>query len=128
MEDIPKYSDWIGRIVAAEGFLEGQLDYVFCNDDYLLSINKEYLNHDTYTDIITFDYSDGGTVSGDIFISTDRVKDNASVYDVAVSEELLRVMSHGVLHLAGYGDKTDDERKLMRAKEEEMIKLFHVEH
>ncbi len=128
LESKTQYSDWITRIIISEGFLAGELDYIFCSDDYLLSINQDYLNHDTYTDIITFDYSDGKTLSGDIFISTERVNENAKAYKVSLDEELLRVMSHGILHLMGFGDKTDEERKLMRSKEEEKIKLFHVEH
>jgi len=121
------YVDWINRVIVSEGFSAGQIDYVFCSDDYLLELNKEYLNHDTFTDIITFDYRDGNTISGDIFISTDRVEDNAKKYDVAFSNELKRVMSHGVLHLAGYGDKSNEEKRIMREKEEEKIKMFHVE-
>ncbi len=128
LESKTQYSGWITRIIMSEGFLAGELDYIFCSDDYLLSINQDYLNHDTYTDIITFDYSDGKTLSGDIFISTERVNENAKAYKVSLDEELLRVMSHGILHLMGFGDKTDEERKLMRSKEEEKIKLFHVEH
>lgn len=123
-----KFSDWISRIIESEGYSKGQIDYIFCTDDYLLNLNQEYLNHDTYTDIITFDYTEGKKVSGDVFISTERVKDNAKDYAVNFEEELLRVMSHGLLHLMGYGDKTGEERELMREKEEEKIKLFHVEH
>ncbi len=121
------YVDWINRVIVSEGFSAGQIDYVFCSDDYLLELNKEYLNHDTFTDIITFDYRDGNTISGDIFISTDRVEENAKKYDVAFSNELRRVMSHGVLHLVGFGDKSNEEKRIMREKEEEKIKMFHVE-
>ncbi|PWL39869.1 rRNA maturation RNase YbeY [Flagellimonas aquimarina] len=128
LEDKTHYSDWVARIIESEGFVVGQLDYVFCADDELLGINQKYLNHDTYTDIITFDYSSGKTLSGDIFISTERVAENALVYKVSLETELLRVMCHGVLHLMGFSDKTDDEKVLMRGKEEEKIKLFHVEH
>lgn len=128
LENKTQYSDWVTRIIESEDFVEGQLDYVFCTDDYLLSINQEYLNHDTYTDIITFDYSEGKSISGDIFISTERVVENALAYKVSREEEFLRVMSHGVLHLIGFGDKTKEEQELMRKKEEEKIKLFHVEH
>ncbi|WP_437396077.1 rRNA maturation RNase YbeY [Flagellimonas lutimaris] len=121
------YVDWINRVIVSEGFSTGQIDYIFCSDEYLLELNKEYLNHDTFTDIITFDYRDGNTISGDIFISTDRVEDNARKYDVEFSNELRRVMSHGVLHLAGFGDKSKEEKRIMREKEEEKIKMFHVE-
>ena len=127
IQNKPDYVDWINRVIVSEGFSAGQIDYIFCSDDYLLELNKEYLNHDTFTDIITFDYRDGNTISGDIFISTDRVEDNAKKYDVAFSNELKRVMSHGVLHLAGYGDKSNKEKRIMREKEEEKIKMFHVE-
>ncbi|RYC52359.1 rRNA maturation RNase YbeY [Flagellimonas olearia] len=123
----PKYSDWVNRILTSEGFEAGQIDYIFCTDEYLLEINKKYLNHDTLTDIITFDYTNGEVVSGDIFVSVDRVKDNAQRFDVDVNNELLRVMSHGLLHLMGYGDKKDEEVVLMRSKEDEKIKMFHVE-
>ncbi|MER3375785.1 MAG: rRNA maturation RNase YbeY [Allomuricauda sp.] len=127
LSDITNYSDWISRILKSEGFQIGQLDYVFCSDEFLLTLNKEYLNHDTFTDIITFDYSSGKTISGDIFISSERVIENAETYGVPFENELLRVMGHGVLHLMGYGDKTDSEKQLMRIKEEEKIKMFHVE-
>jgi len=121
------YTDWINRVIVSEGFAVGQIDYIFCSDDYLVQLNEEYLNHDTFTDIITFDYTNGETISGDIFISTERVEDNAKKFDVEFSNELKRVMSHGVLHLVGFGDKSEEERKVMREKEEEKIKMFHVE-
>lgn len=122
-----EYADWINRIIVSEDFVVGQIDYIFCTDDYLLELNKEYLNHDTFTDIITFDYKDGKTLSGDIFISTDRVRENAAKFDVEFLNELRRVMSHGILHLVGFGDKTKGEKLIMREKEEEKIKMFHVE-
>lgn len=122
------YSDWLSRVINSEDKSLGNLTYVFCTDDYLLNINQEYLNHDTFTDIITFDYCEGNEISGDIFISIDRVKENAAEYNVDFNEELHRVMSHGVLHLMGYKDKSDEDASLMRSKEEEKIKLFHVEH
>lgn len=128
VKNTTKFFDWISRIIESEGYSEGQIDYIFCTDDYLLNLNQEYLNHDTYTDIITFDYTVGRKVSGDVFISTERVSDNAKDYNASFEEELLRVMSHGLLHLMGYGDKTKEERMVMRKKEEEKIKLFHVEH
>lgn len=122
------YADWISRILTLENVEIGQLDYVFCNDDYLLKLNQEYLNHDEYTDIITFNYNEGNTINGDIFISVPRVSENASLYGVDIKDELLRVMAHGALHLVGYGDKTEEEIVVMRAKENKMIELFHVEH
>lgn len=126
-DDKTKYSDWITRILESESFVAGQIDYIFCTDDYLLELNQQYLNHDTLTDIITFDYTKGKTISGDIFISTDRVKENADAFGVAFENEVHRVMSHGLLHLMGYGDKTVEEKAEMRRKEEEKIKMFHVE-
>ena len=122
------YSDWINRIIASEGFIVGELSFVFCDDAYLLEINQKFLNHDTYTDIITFDYSEGKIVSGDVFISVERVQENAGIFSVEYDTELKRVMAHGLLHLIGYGDKSEEEAVLMRGKEEEKIKLFHVEH
>ncbi|WP_127140378.1 rRNA maturation RNase YbeY [Flagellimonas marinaquae] len=127
MDNPSYYADWINRIIESEGFASGQIDYIFCTDDYLLELNLQYLNHDTLTDIITFDYTDGKTVSADIFISTERVKENAEAFKVDFDTELKRVMSHGVLHLTGYGDKSHDQKKIMRNKEEEKIKMFHVE-
>lgn len=128
LENEINYSDWIDRIIREEQRNLGQLDYIFCNDDYLLRLNREYLKHDEYTDIITFDYGDDNTISGDVFISIPRVYDNARLFEMGPGHELLRVIAHGVLHLIGYKDKTAGERIVMRAKEEEMIKLFHVEH
>nr|WP_299344937.1 rRNA maturation RNase YbeY [Allomuricauda sp.] len=128
LEEKTKYSDWISRIIESEDYVKGDISYVFVDDEELLKVNKEYLGHDWYTDIITFDYGSGNVLSGDIFISIDRVRDNAKKYKVDFANELLRVMAHGMLHLAGYNDKTEEESSIMRAKEEEKIKLFHVEH
>jgi len=128
LDDETYYSDWISRILKKEAVLLGNLSYIFCDDKYLLKINNEYLNHDTFTDIITFDYTDGDVISGDIFISVERVKENASEFNVKFLNELIRVMSHGVLHLIGYKDKNDQDAKIMRDKENQMIELFHVEH
>ncbi len=123
----PKYIDWINRLIVSEGGVLGGLDYIFCSDEYLLSMNKEYLDHETYTDIITFDYSKGKTISGDIFISIERVIDNAKSFAVDFDDELRRVMCHGILHLIGYKDKKEGDVVLMRQKEEEKMKMFHVE-
>lgn len=100
------------------------VNVVFCNDLYLLSLNKSYLNHDTFTDVITFDYCENGMFGGDIFISTDRVKENADVFKQTFQSELLRVVFHGFLHLSGLGDKSKAEEIIMRSKEEEYLKLF----
>jgi len=121
------YASWLSNVIASENKKLGEINYIFCDDDYLLAINKEYLNHDTLTDIISFDYSVGNELNGDIFISIERVKDNANDFNVPFSDELLRVMVHGVLHYCGYKDKSEDDELLMRQKEDEKIKLFHVE-
>lgn len=128
LKDNTKYIDWINRIIASEQHLVGDINYIFCDDAYLLNINQQYLDHDTYTDIITFDYTNGKVISSDIYISVERVKENAVDFKVDFDVEMLRVMAHGLLHLAGYKDKSTEEAALMRSKEEEKIKLFHVEH
>ncbi|NNK75035.1 MAG: rRNA maturation RNase YbeY [Maribacter sp.] len=127
LETTDNYTDWINKVVSSEERLLGTINYIFCNDDYLLSINQKHLDHNTFTDIITFDYSLGMVISGDVFISTERVEENAKNFNVPFQEELLRVMVHGLLHMFGYNDKTDEERIVMRTKEEEKIKMFHVE-
>ncbi|HLT65516.1 MAG TPA: rRNA maturation RNase YbeY [Flavobacterium sp.] len=127
LENESKYEDWIDSIIESEDKEPGEINYIFCDDDYLLEINKQYLDHDTLTDIISFDYCIGDLISGDIFISIDRVKDNAQEYEVSFDNELLRVMSHGILHYCGYKDKTQEEQLLMRTKEQEKINMFHVE-
>lgn len=121
------YANWICSVVESEGKIVGEINYIFCDDDYLYNININYLNHNTLTDIISFDYTDGNTISGDIFISVERVRENADELGINFHQELLRVMSHGVLHYCGYKDKSDVDEKLMREKEDEKIKLFHVE-
>lgn len=121
------YTNWLNQIVLSENRIVGDLSYIFCNDSYLLELNQKYLQHDTYTDIITFDYSEGEVLSGDIFISVERIKENAIKYNVLFEEELRRVMSHGILHLSGYEDKKDKDKIIMRTKEDEKMMLFHVE-
>lgn len=121
------FDSWITECCNTEGFSIIELNYIFCSDDYLLKINQDYLQHDYLTDIITFDYVSGKNVSGDLYISIDRVKENADEFNVSFDNELKRVMVHGVLHLMGYSDKSDAATAEMRAKEEEKIKLFHVE-
>lgn len=127
LDDEVYFTDWITSVIVSEGFQVGPLNYIFCSDDYLLKVNLDYLNHDTYTDIITFDYCEGQQVSGDIFVSIDRVRENAKSFEVSFKNELLRVMAHGLLHLMNYKDKTEEDRLLMRSKENEKIKMFHVE-
>ena len=121
------YLNWISLVITSESYVLGEINYIFCNDDYLHKINLEYLNHDTLTDIITFDNTEDNVINSDIFISTERVADNANDFNVSFQDELLRVMIHGILHLCGYKDKTDIEASLMRSKEDEKIKLFHME-
>jgi len=127
LDDEIKYADWINRIIISEGYSCSELSYIFCDDEYLLRLNNEYLSHNTFTDIITFDYTKNKEVSGDVFISHERVQENAENFKVDYDNELKRVMAHGVLHLMGYRDKSSSEQELMRRKEEEKIQMFHVE-
>jgi len=115
---------WLERIAQKEGLEIDELGYVFCSDEYLLEINKQYLNHDTYTDIVTFDYSANSVLNGELYISTERVQDNSTDFNVSFDTELRRVMAHGLLHMCGYGDKTEDEISVMRSKEEQYLKLW----
>ncbi|UGS23684.1 rRNA maturation RNase YbeY [Flavobacterium channae] len=128
LDNEAQYEDWISRIIESEGFDEGEINYIFCDDDYLHKINVEYLDHDTLTDIISFDYTVGNLIQGDIFISVERVQDNAKDFNVSFEEELKRVLSHGVLHYCGYKDKSLEDEAVMRSKEEEKMQMFHVEH
>lgn len=114
---------WITQTIDKEGFKLGELNYIFCSDEQLLEKNIEFLNHDTYTDIISFDYTMGKLVSGDIFISIDRIKENSKTFNTSFQDELNRVMIHGVLHYCGYNDKTDDDKPLMRSKEDYYLSL-----
>lgn len=115
---------WIFSVIADEGVDCGDLNFIFCSDQYLLDLNKQYLNHDYYTDIITFDYSEESTISGDIFISTDRVGENAVSFGVDVSKELLRICVHGVLHLIGYKDKSVEDKEIMTSKENDHLTKY----
>jgi len=114
----------IEKLAESENRTLGDISYILCSDNYLLEINRQYLNHDYFTDVITFDYSEDNVISGDIFISVDTVADNAKEYNVTFEKELERVMVHGVLHLVGYNDKSDSEVKQMRAKENQYLSLF----
>ena len=116
--------DWISSFINDHKYRCGTLTFIFCSDTYLLSINKEHLNHDYFTDIITFDYVDGDVVSGDVFISIDRVKENSKKFHSSFAEELRRVMAHGVLHLMGFSDKSDSEQERMRNEENRCLKLY----
>ncbi len=127
LEAESSFRDWVDRVIESEDKYVGDINFIFCDDEYLLDINIKYLNHDTYTDIISFDNGIGNTLHGDIYISTQRVEENASKFNVDFIEELKRVVIHGVLHFCGYLDKSERDKELMRRKEEEKIKLFHVE-
>ncbi|MNJ99305.1 Endoribonuclease YbeY [compost metagenome] len=127
LQDEAKYEEWISEVIDSEDKSEGEINYIFCDDEYLLKMNVEFLDHDTLTDIISFDYTMGSLISGDVFISVERVRDNAADFKVDFDDELRRVMAHGILHYCGYKDKTEEDSQLMRAKEDEKISLFHVE-
>ncbi|WP_149914149.1 rRNA maturation RNase YbeY [Sphingobacterium cavernae] len=123
LKDKAKVRTWIGDTIKSEGFRRiGELTFVFCSDEYLLDINKQYLNHDTYTDIVTFDSSEQqDEISGDIFISIERIRENAAKFAVTERDELHRVIIHGVLHLCGYYDKKKQDKELMTSKENEYL-------
>ena len=108
---------WLKKVISNEGKKIGEIVFVFCSDDFLLEKNIQFLNHETLTDVITFDYCDGDVISGDILISVDRVEENSKIFNVKFFNELDRVMLHGLLHLLGYGDKNKRDSKIMRAKE-----------
>lgn len=117
-------SKWLEQVILNEEKKLGEINYVFCDDDYLLKMNVEFLRHDTLTDIISFDYTVGKIIQGDIFISTERVMDNALDYKVSFEEELHRVMVHGILHYCGYKDKTEEDANMMRCKENHYLQLL----
>lgn len=127
LQDEGVFRQWLFVLIASEGKDLEEISFIFCDDVYLLKINQQYLQHDFYTDIISFDNSVGNILGGDIFISTERISDNAKEFKVDFKDELLRVMAHGILHLCGYKDKSEEDSKLMRQKEEEKMKMFHVE-
>lgn len=117
---------WIAEVVKRREKSVGNISYLFCDDEYMLEVNRQYLDHDTYTDIITFDYVVANLISGDIFISVDRVGENARLFGVEFERELRRVVIHGVLHLLGQGDKSDAEAAEMRRQEEEALSLWNA--
>ena len=117
-------SNWLKKVAGQEGKRIGQISVIFCSDPYLLGINREYLGHDYYTDIITFDYCEGPLLSGDLFISIDTVRDNAAFYGTTFENELHRVIVHGVLHLMGYDDHSDADTAAMRAAEDRALALL----
>tara|TARA_B100001179_G_scaffold214161_1_gene183314 strand:- start:404 stop:817 length:414 start_codon:yes stop_codon:yes gene_type:complete len=126
LEQSEHVEDWLKAAALKESYGIDSLGYVFCSDDYLLEINQQFLDHDTLTDIVTFDYTEGTILNGEIYISTDRVADNAKDFNVDFDTELRRVIIHGLLHMCGYGDKTDDEKSHMRKKEDEYLALWAV--
>lgn len=115
---------WIKQVAESYGFKTGDLTYIFCSDDKILEVNRQYLQHDYYTDIITFDYDEDGVVSGDMFISVDTVRTNAEQYAPSFEDEMHRVIIHGVLHLCGLKDKDPDDEKKMRAAEEKALAML----
>ncbi len=123
LKDEHEIVSWVKKCIQDESKEHGEINFIFCDDSYLLEINIKYLNHNTLTDIITFDYTLDDLVGGDVFISIDRVKENAADYKVSFKDELHRVIVHGILHLCGYKDKTTDEKKQMRAKEDYYLSL-----
>ncbi|WP_430928288.1 rRNA maturation RNase YbeY [Polaribacter marinivivus] len=118
--------EWIQKVVADNGFEIGEINYVFCDDNYLYKLNVEFLNHDTLTDIISFDNTLGKLISGDIFISIERVEENAKDFKVSFENELHRVMIHGVLHYIGYKDKSDDDKIKMRNAENQALYYINI--
>lgn len=124
LENEELYSQWLSAVIESENKNEGEINYIFCDDEYLHKINMEYLQHDDLTDIISFDYCVGNEINGDIFISVERVAENAKDYEVELETELLRVMAHGILHYCGYKDKSEEDATLMRSKEDEKMKMF----
>lgn len=120
----PHLKPWLKDLIRQHGFIPGDIAYFFCNDAELLKVNQQFLQHDTYTDIITFDYRTDKVVTGEIYVSEQRVRENASELHVLPQDEFLRVVAHGVLHLCGFKDKTEQEAAEMRSQEEEAISLF----
>ena len=119
---------WLKTIALREGYTVDELEYNFVDADTLFTLNKEYLNHDTDTDIITFDYSESKSIKAEVYISCDALRNNARIHSQTVESECLRLLSHALLHCLGYNDKTTDEKERMRSKEESYMNLFHVKH
>lgn len=126
LSDIRIKRQWLEKVIESEDKIAGEISYIFCSDDYLYKMNVQYLNHDTLTDVITFDYTEANKISGDIFISIPRVEENASDFGKTFADELNRVMVHGILHLCGYKDKTTKDEKIMRLKEDEKLELLKM--
>ncbi|SDM06981.1 rRNA maturation RNase YbeY [Chryseobacterium taihuense] len=118
------YKIWLQDIIVSEQKKIGEINYIFCDDEYILKVNQDYLQHDYYTDIITFDYVKGKTISGEIFVSLQRISDNASILSKDYEDELRRVLAHGILHLCGYKDKSGEEEREMRNKEDYYLNKY----
>lgn len=116
---------WIDFAIRNEECFTGNITYIFCSDEYLLNVNKQYLNHDYFTDIITFDYVKDDLISGDMFISADTIRSNAEIYGVSFENELLRVMIHGVMHLVGYDDLTDEQEAEIHKMEDKYLEIYY---
>lgn len=125
LSNAEKISSWISSVIASEGFVPGEISFIFCSDPYLHKLNKQFLNHDTFTDIITFDNSMDKELHGEIYISTDRVKENSLEWKESFENEMNRVLIHGILHLMGYKDSTSDEKQKMRQKEDACLLLIN---
>lgn len=123
--DIKKVENWIKNTIKTENCFTGNITYIFCSDNYLLDVNRKYLNHDYFTDVITFDYVKNSKISGDIFISIDRITENAKIFNVSRENELLRVMIHGILHLIGYDDQTDEQEEEIHKKEDFYLNIYN---
>lgn len=121
LDNQSEIDSWISNVISREDKKVGEINYIFCDDDYLHKINVEFLNHDDLTDIISFDYTLGNIINGDIYISVERVRENASIFNVSFEEELHRVIIHGILHYIGYKDKSEADKKIMRNKENESL-------
>ena len=126
LENTESFIRWIKNVILEENKELGEVNYIFCDDKYLLGENIKYLDHDTLTDIITFNYCEGDMISSDIMISVERVMENSSIFENSFSEELNRVMIHGILHLIGYNDKTDGEKEIIRKKENYYVNKFVI--
>lgn len=122
--DERKVNRWIRSVAADYGFAIGNINYIFCSDERELAVNREFLGHDYYTDVITFDYSTPSTLNGDIFISLDTVRSNAEMVGTTFDQELLRILIHGILHLTGQGDKTPESKSVMTTKEEQALEKY----
>lgn len=126
LNDTSIISDWIHKVISNEGLETGEINFIFCDDDYLLKLNVAFLDHNTLTDIISFDYTMGNLISGDVYISIPRVMDNASIFNTSFQNELHRVIIHGILHYCGYKDKSEDEKLIMRSKEDEYLSVLII--